>query len=73
MSVGRYAMRGRVFQGRVFAPRALANSGEEVSISDPSVGWVANKTNRVSVAGGISRVSVAGKTQRVIVARSQGK
>ena len=66
-------MRGRVVQGRAFATRVLANSGEEVSISDPSVGWVANKTNRVSVARGISRVSVAGKTQRVSVTRSQGK
>lgn len=30
MSVGRYIMRGRVFQGRAFMPRALANSGEGV-------------------------------------------
>lgn len=29
MSVGRYVMRGRVFQGRAFAPLALANSGVE--------------------------------------------
>ena len=28
MSVGRYIMRGRVFQPRVFAPWALANGGQ---------------------------------------------
>ena len=32
MSVGRWIMRGRVFQGRVFAPWALANSGIPVSV-----------------------------------------
>ena len=31
MSVGRYIMRGRVFQGRAFMPRALANGGEGVA------------------------------------------
>ena len=30
MTVGRYIMRWRVFQGRSFATRALANSGEGV-------------------------------------------
>ena len=32
MSVGRYIMRGRVFQPRVFAAWALANSGVPVSV-----------------------------------------
>lgn len=32
MSVGRYIMRGRVFQGRLLAGWALANSGVPVSV-----------------------------------------
>ena len=34
MSVGRFTMRGRVFQGRVFAPFALAGGGVVVPATD---------------------------------------
>ena len=34
MSAGRLIMRGRVFQPRVFAPWALANSGAVVIVAD---------------------------------------
>jgi hypothetical protein len=43
MSSGRYIMRPRVFQGRVFATWALANSGAVVT--------VANVTTRLSLVG----------------------
>jgi hypothetical protein len=43
MSVGRYIMRPRVFQGRAFAGWALANSGAVVT--------VANVTTRLSLIG----------------------
>jgi hypothetical protein len=43
MSVGRYIMRPRVFQGRVFAAWALANAGAVVV--------VANVTTRLSLVG----------------------
>ena len=34
MSVGRYIMRGRVFQGRAFAGWALANGGAVVTVAE---------------------------------------
>lgn len=43
MSVGRYIMRPRVFQGRAFAGWALANAGVTVV--------VANVTTRLSLVG----------------------
>jgi hypothetical protein len=43
MSVGRFIMRPRVFQGRAFAGWALANSGAVVT--------VANITTRLSLIG----------------------
>ena len=43
MSVGRYIMRPRVFQGRVFATWALANSGAVVVVAEP--------TTRLSIIG----------------------
>jgi hypothetical protein len=43
MSVGRFIMRPRVFQGRAFATWALANSGAVVT--------VANVTTRLSLVG----------------------
>lgn len=42
MSTGRYIMRGRVFQGRAFAPWALAGGSVIVEEPDPDFlhGWI---------------------------------
>lgn len=45
MSVGRWIMRGRVFQPRVFAGWALANGGAIV-IQPPNAGWIASTQQR---------------------------
>jgi hypothetical protein len=56
MSVGRYIMRPRVFQGRAFAGWALANAGVTVV--------VANVTTRLSLVGTSQRrLAMTGTSQ----------
>ena len=56
MSVGRYVMRGRVFQPRAFAGWALANAGAVVV--------VANVTTRLNLVGTSQRrLAMAGTSQ----------
>lgn len=56
MSAGRYIMRPRVFQGRVFAGWALANSGAVVV--------VANVTTRLNLIGTSQRRMAIGGTSQ---------
>ena len=56
MSVGRYIMRARSFQGRAFAGWALANSGAVIT--------VANVTTRLSLIGTSQRrLAMTGTSQ----------
>ena len=67
MSVGRFTMRGRVFQGRVFAPFALSGGGGVVVIStDPKTGWKSAVHSRSLVSQSDMSV-VAAKHSRVLV------
>ena len=74
MSVGRFTMRGRVFQGLVFAPFALAGGGAAVPITDPSQsGWITRIADRLSISPKAQRVSISSTQQRVWVARSNNE
>jgi len=64
MSAGRWIMRGRVFQGRAFAPWALANGGAIV-ITPPAVGWTATTQQRHWIARTQQRFYVSGSQQRL--------
>ena len=55
MSVGRYIMRGRVFQGRVFAPWALAGA-EPVLSTPPMHGVAVGYRNRTHAQDSRSRM-----------------
>ena len=65
MSVGRFAMRGRVFQGRAFAGYTLANSGAGVVATQPIDGWTANAKQRHWTATENQRHWVAKTKQRL--------
>ena len=64
MSSGRLTQRGRVFQSRVFAPRALAG-GVSVIATDPNTGWIATKKMRLWVSESVSRIAIIEPVKRV--------
>jgi hypothetical protein len=66
MSVGRFTMRGRVFQARVFAPLALSGGGAAVISTDPKTGWKSAVHSRSLVSQSDMSV-VAAKHSRVVV------
>jgi hypothetical protein len=60
-------MRGRVFQGRVFAPFVLAGGGGAVPVStDPKTGWKSSVHSR-SLVSRSDTVVVAAEHSRVVV------
>lgn len=67
MSDGRFQMRGRVFQARVFAPAALA--GVINVTGDPKGGWRAKRLCRVVWASGGGRLVQANRLGRAVTAR----
>jgi hypothetical protein len=64
MSVGRYIMRGRVFQPRVFAGWGLANGGAIV-ITAPTAGWTAGTQERHWIARTQQRFFISSSQQRL--------
>ncbi len=70
MSSGRFIMRGRVFQGRVFAPRALSGGGV-VSETDPNDGWTTSSRNRLLIANDVDRLFVVDCRERLWVAKDK--
>ena len=66
MSSGRFTMRGRVFQGRVFAPFVLSGGGAVVVSTDPKTGWKSSVHSRSSVSRSDIAV-VASEHSRVVV------
>ena len=64
MSVGRYIMRGRVFQPRAFAGWALANGGAIV-ITPPVAGWTATTQQRHWIARTQQRFFISSSQQRL--------
>ena len=73
MTVGRFAMRGRAFQGRWAAGRALANSGVEPMQVAPNDGWIAETRFRASMSESRSRISVAESRDRIWIARGKAQ
>ena len=71
MSVGRYVMRGRVFQARVFAPLALSGGGAAVPITDPSDGWLTSSRDRLLISHSTDRVALSGSRDRVWIAKEK--
>jgi hypothetical protein len=67
MSVGRFAMRGRVFQGRAFAPWALANSGVGIAnaeIVTTRLTLIGTSMKRMAVEGtSMQRLATVGTSQ----------
>jgi hypothetical protein len=69
MSSGRLTMRGRVFQGRVFAPFALA--GGAVVVTDPNDGWLTSSRDRLLISHSTDRVALSGSRDRVWIAKEK--
>ena len=69
MSVGRFTMRGRVFQGLVFAPFALAGGG--VVVTDPNEGLLTSSRDRLLISHSTDRVALSGSRDRVWIAKEK--
>ena len=69
MSSGRFTMRGRVFQGRVFAPFALAGGG--VAVTDPNDGWLTSSRDRLLITHSKDRVALSGSRDRLWIAKDK--
>jgi len=70
MSSGRFIMRGRVFQGRVFAPFVLAGGGA-VPITDPNEGWITSSRDRLLIGHSTDRVALSGSRDRLWIAKDK--
>ena len=70
MSSGRFIMRGRVFQGRVFAPFVLAGAGA-VPITDPNEGWITSSRDRLLIGHSTDRVALSGSRDRLWIAKDK--
>ena len=70
MSSGRFIMRGRVFQGRVFAPFVLAGGGA-VAITDPNEGWITGSRDRLLIGHSTDRVALSGSRDRLWIAKDK--
>jgi hypothetical protein len=71
MSTGRLTMRGRVFQGRVFAPFVLAGGGGAVAITDPNEGWITGSRDRLLIGHSTDRVALSGSRDRLWIAKDK--
>ena len=69
MSSGRFIMRGRVFQGRVFAPFVLSGGG--VAITDPKEGWITSSRDRLLIGHSTDRVALSGSRDRLWIAKDK--
>ena len=69
MSSGRFIMRGRVFQGRVFAPFVLAGGGG--AITDPNEGWITSSRDRLLIGHSTDRVALSGSRDRLWIAKDK--
>ena len=69
MSVGRFTMRGRVFQGLAFAPFALA--GGVVVVTDPNEGWLTSSRDRLLISHSTDRVALSVSRDRVWIAKEK--
>jgi len=69
MSVGRFIMRGRVFQGRVFAPFVLA--GGTAVATDPNEGWITSSRDRLLIGHSTDRVALSGSRDRLWIAKDK--
>ena len=69
MSVGRFTMRGRVFQGLAFAPFVL--SGGAVVVTDPNDGWLTSSRDRLLISHSTDRVALSGSRDRVWIAKEK--
>ena len=67
MSSGRLSMRGRVVQGRVFAPFALAGA----VVTDPKDGWLTSSRDRLLISHSTDRVALSGSRDRVWIAKEK--
>lgn len=70
MSSGRFTMRGRVFQGRLFAPFALAGGGV-VAVTDPNDGWLTSSRDRLLITHSKDRVALSGSRDRLWIAKDK--
>jgi hypothetical protein len=68
MSSGRFIMRGRVFQGRVFAVRVLAGAG---GVTDPNEGWITSSRDRLLICHSTDRVALSGSRDRLWIAKDK--
>ena len=69
MSNGRFIMRGRVFQGRVFAPFVLAGGGAVAT--DPNEGWITGSRDRLLIGHSTDRVALSGSRDRLWIAKDK--
>jgi hypothetical protein len=70
MSSGRFTMRGRVFQARVFAPFVLAGGGAVVA-TDPNEGWITGSRDRLLIGHSTDRIALSGSRDRLWIAKDK--